>query len=67
MVGRDFKFKSKWLMYEKSTGLCLRIISSKTRKDAIQNGIAFLESLSDEKLTELVKKKLAHYERYRSV
>ena len=66
VVARDFKYKTKWIMYEKSTGLCLRITSSKTRKEAIQKGIDWINEITDEKLPELIKKKLAHYAKYRS-
>ena len=66
VVGRDFKHKSKWIMYEKSTGLRLHITSSKTRKEAIRDGVDMISALSDQKIKRLVERNLFWLSAYRS-
>ena len=66
VVGRDFRHKSKWMMYEKSTGMMVMRTSFRTRKEAILKGVERLQPFSDEYLIKCRNDNLSHYESYRS-
>ncbi len=66
VVAKDFNFTSKWVMYEKGSGLLVTRTSFRTRKEAILKGVERLQSVSDEYLISCRNDNLSRYERYRS-